>query len=228
MKPRSPLLLTIVAAALTACGQSESRTADESVADDIARQTGPTASADIDPCTILDDALIHRHFALGDAEITRTASTYSPHPLCTVSWPKPNATEIEARLADQMVDFMTRRMRGEDVEMPSLRTSDEVSLTIGTGVFANRRQALDAFDGAMRVMTEGMTVETSAGPIDSPRYDVEPVAGVGEKAMWAPGLHQLSVVTTERIFHVGVRIDGGLAEELEKAKALAREIAAAL
>jgi hypothetical protein len=36
------------------------------------------------------------------------------------------------------------------------------------------------------------------------------------------------VVTTRRIFHVGVNTGGSLAEDLEKAKALAGEIARAL
>lgn len=238
IRPSLLCLAALSVTALAACGtpesqsqtqgQSQSQGVEERIAEEVARHTGAEPSRDTTPCEILDDALIHRHFEIGDAEISRSLSQYSPHPLCTASWPKPNAAEIEAQRAEVMMERMMRRMQGEEVETPSLRSRDEVSLTISKDRFASRQQALAAFDSAMRILSEGMTVETSAGAVDSPRYDIEPVTGVGEKAMWAPKLHQLSVATAHHVFHVGVRTEGGLDVELEKAKELAREIAAAL
>ncbi len=78
----------------------------------------------------------------------------------------------------------------------------------------------------MRILSEGMTVTVDGEEHETPTYDSEPVSGVGVKAAWVPKLHQLSVVTPDRIFHVGVRIDGGPEAELAKAKELARDLAA--
>jgi hypothetical protein len=218
----------MVAASLAACSETGNGSIDEAVTEEVARQTGASPSTDTSPCEILDDELIGRHFDIAGVEIERSPSRYSRHPLCTASWPKPNAAEIEERRAEQMADYTTRKMRGEDVEMPSFRTTNEVSLTISEDAFESQEQARAAFDSAMRVMSEGMSVGTEAGSVETPRYELEPVEGVGEKAMWAPELRQLSVVTTDRIFHVGVQTDGDLDEELLKAKEIAREIAEVL
>lgn len=222
----STLALALVIG-LAGCGESGTADADEAATERVAKATGAEPAMDDAPCEILSDDLIGSHFDLAGAEINRSPSEYSPHPFCTASWPKPNAAEIQKRREEMRVERIRKRMQGEEVE-PLPRARDEVSLTINRNPFDDRDEAIAAFDRAIRVLTEGMTVETDAGSTETPTYDVEPVEGVGLKAMWVPRLHQLSVATAERIFHVGVRVDGGLEREREKAKALARDIAATL
>jgi len=218
------IALTGVLLALTACNGEKPAAPSASTLPAAAEVK--TSKADLSPCEVLSDDVIRRHFDTADAELTRKQSRYSDDPLCTVSWPKPNAAELEQQRAQAMSDYMTRKMRGESVERPSLRTTNEVTLTIAKTDFESAERALESFDGAMRVLSEGMTVKTDRGEMKSPTYELQPVTGVGARAMWAAGLSQLSVVTDDRIFHVGV-VTGSESDQ-EKAKAIANDIAPSL
>ena len=206
---------------------STSPDAGEQIAKDILKEAGVEPADPALACEILDDDLVRAHFDVGDAEITRNPSKYSPHPLCTVSWPKPNAAELEAKSREAMSDYLQRKMKGEDVKMPSFRTTNEVSLTIVKDAFASPEDTITAFDGAMRMMSEGITRTVGEQEV-SFQADVEPVDGVGRKAMWSPKLSQVSVATSNRIFHVTVNTDGDQESSKEKAIRIARDVAAAL
>src|SRR5690606_4361373 len=116
-------------------------------------------------CTILGDAMIRGRLGLGeDVALEHSPSRHSPHPLCTVSWAKANAAELEQERVQLMTDYMQRKMRGEDVPMPSFRTTDEVSLTLYSPAFANSAQAIAGFDTAMKRLSDGVT--SSAGDVE--------------------------------------------------------------
>lgn len=232
------ILASFLAVGFLACGEkSEATTADEiptteeieqTIAQAVEEQTGAKPSTDTTPCEVLDERVIRASFDIGsDVQLTRKPSKYSPHPLCTVSWPKPNAAELEKNQASAISDYMQRKMKGEDVKMPSFRTSNEVSLTLYEPQFDSPQEAVASFDLAMKRLSEGMTASHQDIEMTF-QADVTPVEGVGSKAMWAPKLRQLSVVDRNRIFHVGVNTGAELNEELEKAKAIARDIAQAL
>ena len=171
--------------------------------------------------------MLARHFEVGDAEVKRTPSKYSPHPLCSASWPKPNAAELEAKAEDLRIENMKKRMRGEEVE-PVESPNNKVSLTLSKNSFDSRSGAVSAFDSALRVLSEGMTIETDRGTTKTPTYEYESVDGIGEKAAWVPRLNQLSVATSSRLFHVSVDVSGGSDVDLAKAKELASDLAESL
>ena len=117
-----------------------------------------------------------------------------------------------------MSDYMQRKMKGEDVAMPSFRTKNEVSLTLYEPAFESADQAMQSFDSAMKRLSEGMT-RTHDDVEVTFQADVTPVQGVGRKAMWAPKMRQLSFVTDDRIIHVTVNT--GAEDEADRAKATA-------
>ncbi len=232
------ILTFFLAVTIVACGEkSELTTADEiPTAEEIERtilqaveeETGAKPSTDTKPCEVLDDRIIRASFDIGpDVQLTRIPSKSSPHPYCGVSWPKPNAAELQKNQAAAVSDYMKRKLKGEDVKMQHFRTENQVSLTLYEPQFDSPQKALASFDLAMKRLSDGITASHKDVEMTF-QADVTPVEGIGSKAMWAPKLRQLSVVDRIRIFHVTVNTGAELDEELEKAKGLASEIARAL
>ncbi|NND67993.1 MAG: hypothetical protein HKN19_10430 [Halioglobus sp.] len=177
------------------------------------------AEADIDPCDLVTEDFIRARFEIAtEATISRRLSEYSVHPMCVVSWRKPDAAEIEAKTAAAMSDYLERKMRGEQVQMPSFATEDEVTVTLFQPQFEDNATAIASFDQAMSVLQRG--VKGKAGGVDvSFRSDIAPVEGVGDKASWAVGIRQLSVVQGTRIYYITVNT--GSRPSVEEARALA-------
>lgn len=214
-----------------ACGDAEQTSNPEDVRktieSEVAAATGQSrtgGSSDNTPCEILDDAIIRESLNVSEGvEISRQLSNYL-HPMCTVSWPKPNADEIESTTAAAMMDHIQKLARGEETAMPSFRTTDEVTLTLTHPPFKDADAALAGFDSAMKTLTEGVTA-TRDGVSATIQADGTPVAGVGQKAMWVPKFRQLSVVDGNRMFHLGVNTGSDRDAELEVAKEIARKVA---
>lgn len=235
---RTASFAALLAAAAIACG-GETRTEAaspaqqekdiiETVTAEAYRQTGAKPSTDTTPCEILSDELIRGSFDLAaDVALTRSPSKYSPHPLCTVRWAKPNAAEIEKRRAAEMSDYLQRKLKGEDVKMPSFATENEVSLSLYEPPFKSHDEALQAFDVAMKRLSDGITAKHEDVEMTF-QADITPVDGVGRKAMWAPSLHQLSLVEGNRIIHVTVNLGESGEADLEKARSLANDITSRL
>lgn len=224
--------LALFTSALLACGGTDEpidrmtvEDVEPAILEEVEKRTGRKPSTDTTPCEILDDALVSAHFEVpADVEITRSPSKYSPHPLCTVSWPKPDAAEIQAQMGAAMSEYMTKKMRGEDVERPAFRTTDEISLTLNDPPSETPELARAHFESAMRRLSEGIS-SSHQGVEVTFQADLTPVSGVGDQALWAPKLRQLSVVDDTRIFHVTVNTGGEPEAELAKAKAVALDVA---
>lgn len=227
--PGTILFIGIFAMASFACGGGDesARAVDveRSIEQDIAEATGRGASTSTEPCEVLAESVVRASFQIDPAvEIVRTPSKYSRDPLCTAKWAKPDADAIEQKRAELMTDYMTRKMQGEDVKMPSFRTQNEVSLTLSDNPADSPEQAMSMFDSAMKRLSDGVT-HSHEGTEMTFQADLTPVDGVGRKAMWAASLRQLSVVDGNRIFHVGVNTGAELEAELEKAKEIANKVA---
>lgn len=212
---------------LVACGGGDEAANDENTGEQIAsrimEESGIEPSTDTTPCDVLDDELIRAHFTVTEgAEISRKPSKYSPYPLCTVSWRKANADEIEAQSGAAMSDYLQRKMRGEDVKMPIARTNNEVSLTIVDSDFASADDARRTFEASMKMLSDGIT-RSHEGTEVTIQADLTPVDGVGDKALWAPTMRQLSVVDGTTIFHVTVNT-GDLEADLATAQAIASDV----
>lgn len=187
-----------------------------------AAATGP---ADVDPCSVLTDELLQAHFTIApDTPINRRLSDYSPHPLCTVTWRKADADEIEARRGEAMNEYIMAKARGEKVSIPNFRTDDEMSLTLYQPLFESPGAAQGGLDQAMSVLQKGVSA-SHKGVEATFQADVVPVAGVGDKAAWAAKLRQLSVASGRRLFHVTVNTGAEREQELETARAVAGSLA---
>jgi hypothetical protein len=229
-------------AVLTACSDSSEPEAEAEVLDVLSDSLAQSESAgmqvatvtkravqaqgtiDVNPCDLLTDAFVSEHLpsAVGST-IEREISEYSIHPSCMVSWRKPNADEIKANTGAVMQEYMQRKMRGEDVQMPKIRTNDELTLTLFEPVFDDSQLAQNSFDQAMSMLQEGVT-GTHDGVEVTFQSDVFDVNGVGDKASWAQRLRQLSVVSGGRIFYVTVTTGADNAEELAVAVAVAKDV----
>ncbi|MDX1585053.1 MAG: hypothetical protein R3338_15755 [Thermoanaerobaculia bacterium] len=230
MREKRALIWTgILVFALLGCGESEEAVTAENVenaiTEEVERQTGKKASTDETPCEVLDDELIRAHFEIAEGiEIRRSPSKYSPHPLCTVTWDKPNAEELEQKRTEMMMERMQARMRGEEVEGSMIRSTNEVSLTLYEPTFDSADDARSSFDSSMNRLQEGFSASHEDVEMTF-QADLDPVEGVGDKAMWAAKMHQLSVVDGNQIFHVTVNTGAELDQDLEKAKEIARDVA---
>ncbi len=182
------------------------------------------AESDLDPCTLLSDEVIRGQFeSAAGATINRRPSDYSMHPMCVMSWRKPDADEIEARTAAAMNDYLQRKMRGEQVKMPSFATENEVTLTLFQPLFDDTAAAIASFDQAMSVLQRG--VKGNSGGVEvSFQSDVTPVQGVGDKASWAVGMRQFSVVQGRRIYYITVNTGARPSAEEARALALAKAV----
>lgn len=210
----------ILVFALLSCGSGGPETTSE------AQQTGVSQSTVPDnPCDILNDDLLHRYFETGDAEISRSQSGPAQNPICSVSWPKPDADARTEAYQKQIMQYMIESSQNKDVSLPRLKATNEIHLTLNATRFDNAAAAEGSFDSAMRILSEGMTVEVQGQAVETPRYTTTEVSGVGTKAMWVSGLNQLSVLSGSRIFHVGVSVFDDATMNLEKAKTVALEVA---
>lgn len=182
------------------------------------------AESDLDPCALLDDDFIRAQVAsAANAEFNRRLSDYSLHPMCVVSWRKPNADEIEAKTGEAMSEYLAAKMRGENPKMPAFATDDEITLTLFQPAFEDNAAAIASFDQAMSVLQRGVTGR--AGDVEvSFQSSVVPVDDVGDKATWAPKMRQVSVVQGRRIFYVTVNTGSKPSVEEAQAIALARGV----
>lgn len=219
----STVLASIV---LAACGGTE--TSESATATAIATAKPGTAatasSGDVDPCAILDQDLIRRHFDVGAAEMDVRPSRRSRHLLCRVIWRKPDAAEIEKQTQAKMSEYMLAKARGEEVKMPSFHTDNDVSLTINMPPLETDEAAASAFQSAMQTLNDGFKDKDNPEAPPKFQYETELVGGVADGAFWTPGLSQLSVRSGRYVFHVTVQT-GDAGVNRAKARALASEIA---
>jgi hypothetical protein len=209
---------------LAACGGGE--TATPAAKARVAETSGEAVN-EIDPCTILDEDLIRRHFEPGDSPITSRPSTKTHHPLCSITWRKPNADEIEKTMQAKMTEYITAKTRGENVEMPVMRTENRVTLTINVPPSESEEAAAAAFRSAMDTLERGFKDRDNPDAPPRFQFDTRPVDGVADQASWTPGLSQLSVRSRLYVFHVTVEVGDA---QLNEAKAIdiAADVASAL
>lgn len=210
-------LLTL--SSLVGCGNGDSSTDRKSTAS----AASTTVSEDPDPCTILSDALLSKHFNADPAEINRSPSKYSPHPLCIATWPKENAEELQKQYDAQYTEYLRKKILGEDVTRPE-KPTNEVDLTVNKNRFDDNARAASAFASAMGILQDGKTFEVQGKEqVFEPR-ETELVTGVGDKAYWVPSMNQLSVLSGRSIFHVAVILGKDAETNLTKARELATSL----
>lgn len=173
----------------------------------------------VGPCDILSDEFLATYFDIGDAQITRRPSKYSPHPLCIVTWPLPNAAEIEAQNTANMAAVMQAQLKGDKEAAKNMikRTTSEVNLTINKEHYENTESAVTSFEAAMTILRDGMEVEVKGEKKQTRTYELSLVTGTGDKAYWVEGLNQLSMTCSGKIYHLGVVVSDSDEENRDKA-----------
>ena len=217
------IALPLIVVLLFGCGGSSSDAPQDETAKPAAESGAP------DPCELLNDTVLRAHFEVGDAAISRRPGQHSPHPLCMISWPKPDAEARQAEFMKKMSEYTTAKARGEEAAMPKLRMENEINLTIMKQRFDSPEQAASAFDMGMDILQNGL--KSQQGDENASkilRHDVEPVTGLGDKAAWVAGLNQISVQNDRRVFHLGINVyddpETNRAKAMEIAKSLLEHI----
>ena len=113
------------------------------------------------------------------------------------------------------------------LRLPIPHLEHEVRLTFAGKSFKDAAAAQAGYDALMVTLKEGVTAEaeyqgTKKKHTFKVQYDHE-VAGVGEKAAWAPKLKQLTFVSGRHIMHLNVDL-GDPAENERMAVELAQAV----
>ena len=156
-----------------------------------------------DPCHILTREFLEEFFEI-QGELTRNPSRHSPHPYCMVTWRKADADAIEEKNKAMMMQYIQDKAAGKDVTLPNERTDNIVSLTINSPLFDTESEASNGFETVKKILSEGKSVEVKGKIYNSGAREIISISGVGNKAIWTPSLHQVSVQSGKAIFHVTV------------------------
>ena len=158
----------------------------------------------------------------------------SANPYCEASWRKPDADEIEARVAEEMTAHMERRMAARssgadfDERMPVAILDAKVLLTVAGQEFSDEAAAVSALEAVVGNLREGVTVQTEETTATFRSDYSEWIAEVGARAAWNPQMSQISAATGTVLFHLSVRVSGDEAEDKALATDLAQRIVDAL
>lgn len=174
---------------------------------------------------LLSEEMLRRSLHIPVAtEITREPSKYTPHPHCTAIWRKADADDIERRQAEALQEYLRRRMQGEKVEPPAVSSTNRVALTLFGQPHEDSSAGRAEFHGAMRLLAVGYTGEYDGMELTF-QAELEPVAGIGQQAMWAPRLHQLSVFSDSgQIYHLVVETGPDGSAEFSAAREMAAKL----
>jgi hypothetical protein len=154
--------------------------------------------------------------------------------LCTLTWKDPNFDEAahQRELMKKMQEAMRRGQTGQGLVNIAMvaRSGGEVTYTHMPAA-ADDAAAMRSFESAMKFLNEGLSSRAEEGPAKGQTVTIRsatvPIERVCDAAHWSARMHQLSVVSGTRIFHVGVKAatdeDKSAAEaaDLETAKKLA-------
>jgi len=159
--------------------------------------------------------------------------------MCTYKWAKPNAEEIQARIAEQRQEAIARMMkqarRGKRAQgildgvmnMPS--TENVVSYNLAPFTFRSPEEANTAYSTNIERLNKGISRPVKTKNVNEQvtfRMEQTPVDGVADGAHWFERMNQLSVLDGTRIFYVVTNLEEERSDNLAHAKRLAERLAA--
>ncbi|HUO84350.1 MAG TPA: hypothetical protein VM534_04470 [Thermoanaerobaculia bacterium] len=250
MKLRRSLLIPMVIM-LFGCGggEAEDASATPAVTPEASgpRDASPAAFA---ACDLLTPTLLASHYSIDAAELQPGGSQREN--FCAYRWNKPDHAAIleenRKALINQVNERMEAMRRGETYQAPPARRAEnEVTLSLPPSA-STADQAARQFETIQKRLSGGMTVAIDEETRDEARRTAEeatggrrsatgdlpesvtfqadtvPVKGVGDRAFWAPSLHQLTVLSGTNVFHLGVQVADDPSANLEEARSLAPKI----
>ena len=231
--------------AAVACGDDELEpTPAEAIQEQVAEAQQAVAEAaeaaepegEPDPCETLTEAIVRSTFQVpADTAIARPDSTVTVRRICTYTWRKPNAEELEAQIKamqqERIREMMRQVRRGkvaqgllDAAQMPSVEA--RVSLNFGP-TFETEEAARAGFAAMVERMEQGISRRVQTKNVDQEvtfRASFTEVEGVGDQASWAPRMKQLAVLDGTRILYINVDLELEVEDNLDHAKRLAAAI----
>ena len=196
--------------------------------------SGAAAAWPPDPCELLDDALIQDVFDLDrGVKLVRLPDSRSPQPLCRVRWIRADLPALQAeherRLQEHAREGTTSAQRKSEPPKPArVSIHHEVALELASRRSGSAAEAAARFRRVLDDLRAGVSPTGGAAGRPHDRglqtgvdHDV---AGAGDEAAWAPGLHRLSVLSGRTVFHVTVNVHESEAVNRDRAVRLARRI----
>jgi hypothetical protein len=186
-----------------------------------------TAATD-NPCELLTEAVIRKHFKLADdVELNQDLSS-TPYPHCNYSWstltPEEEKKE-QAAIAEAAIARAKNKGTGQsiaDMAMGQMSGRGSAHLTM-TKEFDNEQGAIGALTSARSFMEKRAKTKAGGEEIDLTTVFAD-VEGIGAKAHYAKKSRQLSFAHGKRLYHLGAKSQEKDADHLELAKTIAKEI----
>ncbi len=177
-------------------------------------------------CSVLRGGVLREVFGAeaGAAELS-PGGPFVPHGLCTATWDKPDADALREARTRHQVEKMKASMGKRSFDEPTPPAPNySVSLTLLMERFDSPAAAVTSLENAVKQLTEGITVEV-AGRKRRTQVDFDDwIDGLGDRAIWAPKMSELSVANNGYRFAIGVSGFGDADVNRERAEALARRL----
>jgi hypothetical protein len=222
-------VLLLVVLTLSACGGEAG--ADRAAASGASDASTPSASrasqapAAMHPCDVFPVEAVVDLFGVAAGEVEVERGQAQRNDTCEYSWRKPDWEAIEERNREALVRAMSSGAGASALEREPTEVS--IFLTFHRGDFATSADAIRALDQVVERLEQGSSA-TVGDQTFSVQSSSEPIAGIGEKAVWNQSLGQVSAVGGTQLYYVRVRGEADAEMNRERAEAIAREIAAQL
>ncbi len=235
----SPFLALLAAFQLAACKHHSTKSGSAAAAVSAARKAAAPAKKGTGPdaCAVLTASLVRTTLGLPASVQLQKKDEHGMFPMCTYSWPNPNAAKQmaayrkhEQAQMQKMIAHMGQHKGAQDlVDMVSRPppNRDRVSLTLVGDQSSSAEAARKSFEASQRQVNQGIKGTVDAGGTSQKvtfRIKNHPVTGVGDEARWSPRMAQLSVVAGTHIFHVIAQTQAKRAADLADAKKLAAAV----
>lgn len=234
-----PFLALLAAFQLTACKHHSANSGSAAAAVSAANSAVAQAvkRAHPDACAVLTASLVRATLGLAPSVQLQKNDDHGMFPMCTYSWPNPDAAKQmaayrkhERAQMQKMIAHMRQHKGAQDLvnlvgRPPPNR--NRVTLTLANDRFSSGKAARKSFETSQRQVNQGITGTIDAGGTSQKvtfRMKNRPVSGVGDEARWSPRMAQLSVLDGTRIFHVIAETHSKRAADLADAKKLAAAV----
>ncbi|MEZ5313567.1 MAG: hypothetical protein R2862_07885 [Thermoanaerobaculia bacterium] len=181
-------------------------------------------------CDVLRSGPLVAVFGDGAASASfRPGSKYVPHPLCLVSWDKPDHDALVAARSAYERDKAMARVQKKPFDRAQPPSDHfEASLTILKQTYRSAAEAVADLESSVAQLEAGITV-TVSGKEHTTQLDFDDLSNeVGDRCAWAPKHRELLVAWGGVRFTVSVRGFDDPAQDRAHAVELARAIGAAL
>jgi hypothetical protein len=186
------------------------------------------AAASDNPCELLTESVVRKHFKLADDIDLNQKLSKTPYPHCSYRWSTLTPEEEQKRqqeIAKAAMERAQKKGSGQaiaDMAMSQTNGQGSAHLTM-TKAFANDAAAVGALT-ASRDYMEKRAKTKAAGKESDLTTVFEDVEGIGAKAHYSKKGRQLSFAKNGRLYHLGAKSQEQDTDSLDLTKTIAEEI----